>query len=101
MNELRWATALFGGGTVAPGSGGPTYEGVAAVAWGDPAYWRPEHGADAYKARWGFPTYESLLDAARRPFQAEGSRCRGWPVAATTMDWCRERRCRPRRSIVS
>lgn len=82
INELRWATTLFAGGTVAPGSGGPAYEGAASTAWDDTAYWRPEPGADAYKTRWGFPAYPGLLDAAISPFEAQGSSlpwlcCRG------------------------
>jgi metallophosphoesterase (TIGR03767 family) len=81
-NEVRWNIDVLDGGTVRVDSGDLSrYEGVAD---GDPAYydthyWHP-HGTppgkpdDIPRATRGFPTVPGLLDAARRPFRAEGLR---------------------------
>ena len=71
-NELEWFLTLMEGGSVSADSGGPEFEGVQSVAWGDPAYWHPDGSADVYAERWGFPSYPGLLDEARRAFDAAG-----------------------------
>lgn len=71
-NELEWFLALMGGGSVSADSGGPEFEGVQSVAWGDPAYWHPEGSDDVYAERWGFPAYPGLIDEAGQAFQAAG-----------------------------
>lgn len=71
-NELEWFLALMGGGSVSADSGGPEFEGVQSVAWGDRAYWHPDRSADVYADRWGFPSYPNLLDDARKAFDAAG-----------------------------
>jgi metallophosphoesterase (TIGR03767 family) len=73
-NELHWVVSLMEGATVRPGSGGPAYEGVASVAWGDSGYWHPDPYPDEYKRRWGFPAYPGLLDDTSHPFTAEGAK---------------------------
>jgi metallophosphoesterase (TIGR03767 family) len=79
-NEVRWHIGLLDGGKVRPDSGDHTrYEGVAASAkrFYDRRYWHP-HGtptgevADFPRTENGFPLVPGLLDAARRPFTAEG-----------------------------
>ncbi|QYJ03227.1 TIGR03767 family metallophosphoesterase [Nocardioides panacisoli] len=80
FNEVRWNIDVLGGGTVRFDSGDLTrWEGVAdshPVHY-DPAYWHPEgtprgRPDDLPRRRYGFPTVPGLLDAARRPFEAEG-----------------------------
>jgi metallophosphoesterase (TIGR03767 family) len=80
LNEVRWNIQLLNGGQVRVDSGNlGRYEGVADgnSAYYDPAYWHP-HGTpafktdDVYRKRYGFPVVPGLLDAARRPFEAEG-----------------------------
>ena len=80
LNEVRWNIGVLNGGTVRVDSGNLTrYEGVAddyAPTY-DPAYWHP-HGnpagkpVDRPRKEYGFPVVKGLLDAARRPFAAEG-----------------------------
>ena len=80
FNEVRWNISVLNGGQVRVDSGNLSrWEGVAdsAPLTYDPAYWHP-HGAPAGKpvdrprAEYGFPVVPGLLDAARRPFTAEG-----------------------------
>lgn len=72
FNELQVFLALLGGGTVAPGSGGPTYHGAQSPGWQPAIYWCPEPGADPYKDRFGFPAHPGLLDQALKPFSSPG-----------------------------
>lgn len=79
-NEIRWSIDVLDGRTVRPDSGSTTkYEGVADnnATYYDPYYWHPEappfgKKPDMPKTKYGFPTVPGLLDAARRPFAAEG-----------------------------
>ncbi|TNM41138.1 TIGR03767 family metallophosphoesterase [Nocardioides albidus] len=80
LNEVRWNITTLNGGPVRFDSGNlGSWEGVAdsSVATYDPAYWHP-HGNPAGKpvdhprSEYGFPVVPGLLDAARRPFTAEG-----------------------------
>lgn len=80
LNEVRWNINLLNGGTVRVDSGNLNkWEGVAdsTAATYDTAYWHP-HGnpagkpVDRPRAEYGFPVVPGLLDAARRPFTAEG-----------------------------
>jgi metallophosphoesterase (TIGR03767 family) len=77
-NELRMFLALFEGGLVRPGSGGPRYEGVQSLDWGDDGYWRPDgddrRGSDWYQRRLGFPRVPGLMDWALRDFRSSGLR---------------------------
>jgi len=73
LNELRWAVALLEGSDILPFSGGPQYEGVSSVAWGDAAYWHPDRYDGIYKLHWGFPTLPGLLEDACQPFAAPGT----------------------------
>ncbi|MCD4536061.1 TIGR03767 family metallophosphoesterase [Nocardioides sp. cx-169] len=79
-NEVRWNIDLLDGGPVRLDSGDLSrYEGVADSDpdHHDPHYWHPDGSPtdqpdDLAHATYGFPRVPGLLDAARRPFQAEG-----------------------------
>ncbi len=79
-NEVRWNIDVLDGGTVRPDSGNlAAYEGVADdnPLYYDRHYWHPHpvplgKQPDKYKIEHGFPTVNNLLNAARRPFNAEG-----------------------------
>lgn len=79
-NETRWFIDVLDGGPIRPDSGDPDkYEGVADWVRYDTRYWHPEGtpegGADDLpRALHGFPTVPGLLDASRRPFDAQGLR---------------------------
>jgi metallophosphoesterase (TIGR03767 family) len=72
LNELEWYLALLGGGTVAPNSGGPTYQGVQGPGWQPAPYWCPEPGPDPFKERFGFPVHPGLLADAIQTFRSTG-----------------------------
>ncbi len=78
LNEFRWNIDILDGKTVTPDSGSLTkYEGVADNVDYDVHYWHPDappagKAADIYKTRFGFPQVTGLLDAARKPFTAQG-----------------------------
>lgn len=80
LNELRWNIDLLDGGTVRPDSGDLTrYEGVMDLdpLYYDAHYWHPDGAplgvtADEPHTRWGFPSVPGLLEASRRPFDAQG-----------------------------
>lgn len=84
-NELRWQIDVLDGGVVRPDSGDlKRWEGVhdQAPDTYDLHYWHPDGAPagkepDQYRAVYGFPVVKGLLDAARRPFQAQGLR-RPW-----------------------
>lgn len=80
-NEVRWNIDILDGGkSVRPDSGDTTqFEGVSdghAPTY-DVHYWHP-HGTplfeqpDNYRSKYGFPVIPGLLDAARKPFAAQG-----------------------------
>lgn len=79
-NEIRWHIDLFDGGVIRPDSGNRSrFEGVSSHGrrFYDRRYWHP-HGTprgrrhDLPRARAGFPVIPGLLEAARRPFTAQG-----------------------------
>ncbi|GAA3673953.1 TIGR03767 family metallophosphoesterase [Nocardioides ginsengisoli] len=79
-NEVRWNISLLNGGEVRVDSGNlRTWEGVAdsnPLTY-DAAYWHPDGApkgklVDRPRSEYGFPVVPGLLDAARRPFTAEG-----------------------------
>lgn len=79
LNEFRWNIDLLDGGkTITPDSGNKSrYEGVSDATTDDVHYWHPDVPAagkktDVYKSVFGFPQVPGLLDAARKPFAAEG-----------------------------
>ena len=78
LNEFRWNIDILDGKNVTPDSGDLTkYQGVADNVDYDVHYWHPDappakKAADIYKTRFGFPQVTGLLDAARKPFKAEG-----------------------------
>ncbi len=80
LNEVRWNIDVLDGERVVPDSGSmDRYEGVMDLdpRYYDRHYWHPEgtplgRRPDRYKTEHGFPTIKGLLDAARRPFRAQG-----------------------------
>lgn len=77
-NELQAFLALFDGGLVVPGSGGPGYHGVQSLDWPDDIFWKPDGagpgGPDMFRREFGFPHHPGLLEFAMREFQAGGLR---------------------------
>lgn len=79
-NETRWFIDLLDGGEIRPDSGDPDeYEGVADWVKYDARYWHPEgtpEGGvdDLPRGHYGFPVVPGLLDASRKPFDAQGLR---------------------------
>lgn len=80
LNEVRWNIDLLDGGQVRPDSGDyGRYEGVMSqdLLHYDLHYWHPDgtpplHKDDEPRSDYGFPVVPGLLDAARRPFAAQG-----------------------------
>ena len=80
LNEVRWNIDVLDGGQVRVDSGDPTrWEGVhdSDPTYYDPHYWHPGgtppgKGDDLPRKERGFPVVPGLLDAARRPFEAQG-----------------------------
>lgn len=78
LNEFRWNIDILDGKNVTPDSGDLTkYQGVADNVDYDVHYWHPDpppakKANDIYKTRFGFPQVTGLLNAARKPFKAEG-----------------------------
>lgn len=81
-NEIEASIALLTGGPVLPDSGNLSrWEGVGTASAWDPQYWHPDGGdADHPQSHLGFPVIPGLLDAARRPFAAEGLGMLWYPV---------------------
>ena len=88
-NETRWFIDVLDGGSIRPDSGDPgKYEGVADWVKYDTRYWHPEGTPpggvdDLPRSLHGFPTVPGLLDASRRPFDAQGLRT----AAGTPLPW--------------
>ena len=77
-NEMQAFLALFDGGLVRPGSGGPGYVGVQSLDWPDDFFWKPDgagaDGDDIFRREFGFPHYPGLLQRAMQEFRATGLR---------------------------
>ncbi len=77
-NEMQAFLALFDGGRVRPGSGGPGYVGVQSPDWPDDFFWKPEgpgaDGEDIFRREFGFPHHPGLLHQAMEEFSAAGLR---------------------------
>ena len=77
-NEMQAFLALFDGGPVRPGSGGPGYVGVQSLDWPDDFFWKPDgagaDGDDLFRREFGFPHHPGLLERALREFSATGLR---------------------------
>lgn len=75
-NEVQTFLALFDGGLVRAGSGGPGYAGVQSLHWPDDLFWKPDgvgtSGPDFFRHQFGFPHHPGLLEAALRDFRATG-----------------------------
>ena len=75
-NELVNFLSLLDGGPVAPGSGGPRYQGVQALDWPDDFFWKPDGdgpaGPDLFRREFGFPHHPGLLARALAQFEASG-----------------------------
>ena len=67
-NEMQAFLALFDGGLVRPGSGGPGYVGVQSPDWPDDFFWKPDgsgaNGEDIFRREFGFPYHPGLLERA-------------------------------------
>jgi metallophosphoesterase (TIGR03767 family) len=77
-NEMQAFLALFDGGMVRPGSGGPGYVGVQSPDWPDDFFWKPGGGGvlgdDVFRREFGFPHHPNLLERAMEEFSAAGLR---------------------------
>jgi metallophosphoesterase (TIGR03767 family) len=77
-NEMQTFLALFEGGLVRPGSGGPGYVGVQSPDWPDDFFWKPDgagaNGDDIFRREFGFPHHPGLLERALVEFSATGLR---------------------------
>jgi metallophosphoesterase (TIGR03767 family) len=77
-NEMQAFLALFDGGVVRPGSGGPGYVGVQSPDWPDDFFWKPDRdggpGEDVFRREFGFPHHPGLLERAMAEFSAGGLR---------------------------
>jgi hypothetical protein len=77
-NEMQAFLALFDGGLVRPGSGGPGYLGVQSLDWPDDFFWKPDgagaDGDDIFRREFGFPHHPGLLQRAMQEFPATGLR---------------------------
>ena len=75
-NEMQAFLALYDGGLVRPGSGGPGYVGVQSLDWPDDFFWKPDGagaaGEDLFRREFGFPHYPGLLERAMQEFPAAG-----------------------------
>ena len=75
-NEMQAFLALYDGGLVRPGSGGPGYVGVQSLDWPDDFFWKPDgagaDGEDLFRREFGFPHYPGLLERAMQEFPAAG-----------------------------
>ncbi|HEV2476852.1 MAG TPA: metallophosphoesterase [Candidatus Dormibacteraeota bacterium] len=75
-NELTNMRALLEGGTVAPDSGAPGYDGVQRVDWPGDLFWKPDGAPDGdrFQHDLGFPRRPGLLEEAMAPFESKGLR---------------------------
>lgn len=78
-NELHWYSTLISGGTLHPGSGGPTssWVGVSDPETWDDHYWHPDGPPAGFEPDrpmqlFGFPRIPGLIAAAREPFDSPG-----------------------------
>ena len=79
-NELDWFTTVVSGGGVQPASGDPDpsaseWIGAPGVSH-QPWFWHPQPGSpdDLWRTRWGFPSVDGLVSAARGSFVSAGLR---------------------------
>ena len=80
-NETQAFLALFDGGLVRPGSGGPGYVGVQSLDWPDDFFWKPDGAARTAR------TCSGASSASRTTPGCWSARCQEFPATGLAVPW--------------